>query len=321
MISHMRDFDYSKLNTGLLAVVFLLAAVSSGCGGAGRDQADGRPVVVTTTTMIEDLARVIGGEDMRIVGIMRSGEDPHLYDVKPRDATTIRNADLVLMNGLHLEATLKSIIDQHATGPVIAMAEHEDIKPLTGGEELAVAPDPHCWMDVDRYRLYVEQTRDAMIELMPEKKDLFHERAGAYLRELELLDGWIREQFQSIPPGQRVIVTGHDAFAYFGLRYEVQVHGLIGISTEQEPKPQDIEKLKALIQSNGIRAVFPESSLGGSLLQLLDKVARDSGAVVGGTLYSDSLGEPGTEAGTYLGMMRHNTATIVHALRGGGEAR
>ena len=301
----------------LIFIVLVCACLLAGCGkGSGHYSDDDRPKVLATTTMIEDLARVIGGDEVEVVGLMRTGEDPHLYDVKPKDATTIKNADLVLMNGLHLEATLADIIEHQAGGKVVALAEHPDIQPITGKEGLEVAADPHCWMDVNFYRVYVQQAVKALVNIAPEHKTLFQQRAVDYMNQLEQLDTWVRERFSEVPEQQRVIVTGHDAFAYFGRAYGIEVHGLIGISTEQEPKPQDIEALKKLIKDNNIRAVFPESSLSGSLIQLLNKVANDSGAVVGKELHSDSLGAPGSGADTYIGMIRHNTNTMVDALKG-----
>ncbi|MFK7788506.1 MAG: metal ABC transporter substrate-binding protein [Phycisphaeraceae bacterium] len=301
----------------LIAIGMIGFISLSGCGGGAEADDDGRPTVVATTTMIEDLARVIGGEEVNITGIMKTGQDPHVYEVTTRHATMVRKADLVLMNGLNLEATLKSVIDEHAGGKVVALAEQEVITPLSGGAGLAVAADPHCWMDTRYFGAYAVEVAAALSEIAPQHEALFKERLAAYLDELIELDAWIAKRFDEVPEQQRVIVTGHDAFAYFGRSYGIEVHGLIGISTEQEPLPQDIEKLKRLIRDNNIRAVFPESSLGGSLLQLLDKVAVETGAVVGGELHSDSLGEPGSEAATYLGMMRHNTNTIVDALKGG----
>lgn len=308
---------------GLLSawsIVGVLFAVSlMGCDAGDAAEDDGRPTVVATTTMIEDLAKVIGGEEVNIIGIMKTGEDPHKYEPTPKHATAIRTADLVLMNGLNLEAQLNSIIQEHASGKVVALAEQEAITPLTGIDGLEVASDPHCWMDTRYYGHYVLAAAEALSEIAPEHEALFKERALAYMDELIELDEWIRQRFDEVPEQQRVIVTGHDAFAYFGKSYGIEVHGLTGISTEQDPTPQQIEKLKRLIRENGIRAVFPESSLGGGLLGLLDEVAKQSGAVVGGELHSDSLGAPGTEAGTYLGMMRHNTNTMVDALKGGRE--
>ena len=331
----MKNFEYSKYkdqlktfwragNTAVRAVLLAIGLMGSvlliGCGDSEAD-ADGRVTVVATTTMIEDLARVIGGEEVNVIGIMRTGEDPHVYETTPKHATLIRKADLVLMNGLHLEATLESIVDQHAGGKVVALAEQDAITPLTGVMGAEITADPHCWMDTRHFGAYAIEVTAALSEVAPEHEALFKERLLVYLDELVSLDVWITDRFAEVPEQQRVIVTGHDAFAYFGKAYGVEVHGLTGISTEQEPTPQEIEKLKRLIRDNSIRAVFPESSLGGSLLQLLDTVAAETGAVVGGELHSDSLGQPGSDAATYLGMMRHNTNTIVDALKGGGEQR
>lgn len=299
----------------LLTSLFILA----GCGNPDASGDDGRSTVVATTTMIEDLANVIGGEEVNVIGIMRTGEDPHVYEVKPKHATAIKEADLVLYNGLHLEATLDTIVKEQASGVVVALAEQDGIDPIIGKEGLEVAADPHCWMDISLYKLYATRARDALVEVAPEHADLFESRTASYLNELDELEAWVVEQFNTVPVQQRVIVTGHDAFAYFGKAYGIEVHGLIGISTEQEPKPQDIEALKQLIREKGIKAIFPESSLGGSLKALIEKVAKDTGASVGEELHSDSLGEPGTDAATYIGMIRHNTSTMVEALKGAGE--
>ncbi|MGB1125049.1 MAG: metal ABC transporter substrate-binding protein [Phycisphaeraceae bacterium] len=299
----------------LLTSLFILA----GCGNPDASGDDGRSTVVATTTMIEDLANVIGGEEVNVIGIMRTGEDPHVYEVKPKHATAIKEADLVLYNGLHLEATLDTIVKEQASGVVVALAEQDGIDPIIGKEGLEVAADPHCWMDISLYKLYATRARDALVEVAPEHADLFESRTASYLNELDELEAWVVEQFNTVPVQQRVIVTGHDAFAYFGNAYGIEVHGLIGISTEQEPKPQDIEALKQLIREKGIKAIFPESSLGGSLKALIEKVAKDTGASVGEELHSDSLGEPGTDAASYIGMIRHNTSTMVEALKGAGE--
>jgi manganese/zinc/iron transport system substrate-binding protein len=299
----------------LLTSLFILA----GCGNPDASGDDGRSTVVATTTMIEDLANVIGGEEVNVIGIMRTGEDPHVYEVKPKHATAIKGADLVLYNGLHLEATLDTIVKEQSSGVVVALAEQDGIDPIIGKEGLEVAADPHCWMDISLYKLYATRARDALVEVAPEHADLFESRTASYLNELDELEAWVVEQFNTVPVQQRVIVTGHDAFAYFGKAYGIEVHGLIGISTEQEPKPQDIEALKQLIREKGIKAIFPESSLGGSLKALIEKVAKDTGASVGEELHSDSLGEPGTDAATYIGMIRHNTSTMVEALKGAGE--
>lgn len=290
--------------------LFGLACVA-GCGG-GAD-GDGRPTVVATTTMIADAARVIAGDDVRVVGIMRDGEDPHTYNVTPQDATAIADADLVLANGLHLEATLEKIIEDKAKRSVY-LAEQRAIECIAddGAEG---APDPHCWMDVVIFREYVAGIRDALVEMDPANASAYNERAEAYLAELDELHAWVQGQFKQVPAERRVIITSHDAFNYFGRAYGVEVHGIIGISTEQQATSRDIQRLEQMIREKGIRAVFHETSVSNTLNNMIEQIADETGVKVGGELYSDSLGEQGTEAGTYIGMMKHNTMTMVDALK------
>lgn len=306
-----------------LVVVALAGLVGvAGCGdpsgaassGGGAPSASDKPTVICTTTMIADLARVIGGDDAQVVSIMKTGEDPHVYDARPRDAQAIAAGDLVLMNGLHLEATLLHIIEHNATGKVVALAEAEGVTPLRAADGSA-APDPHAWMSVPNFKAYAEAARDALIEIDPANADDYRARTADYLRELDDLDAWVREQLASVPAEQRVIVTSHDAFNYYAQAYGVEVHAIIGISTEQQPRPQDIQALERIVRDRNVKALFIETSVSQTLNDLVRKIAASTGATIGGSLYSDSLGEPESEGGTYLGMMRHNTRTIVEALR------
>ena len=302
-----------RMAVALLAVAAI--AGLSGCGGGASN--DGRPIVVATTTMIADAVRVIGGDDVNVVSIMREGEDPHSYDVKPRDATVIAEADLVLMNGLHLEATLAHIVDDNAEGAVVRLAEHEGIETLGDGPGANVAPDPHCWMDVQYFKRYAEGVRDALIAMDPEHAEGYRARAEAYLAELDELDAWVHEQVATIPEARRVIISSHDAFGYYGAAYGLEVHGVAGISTDQQVRARHIGTLEALIAQRGIPAVFGETSVRDALNNQINAIAEHTDAVVSDTkLYSDSLGPDGTPEGTYIGMIRHNTSAIVEALRG-----
>jgi manganese/zinc/iron transport system substrate-binding protein len=295
--------------------VLLAGLLVSGCGRAGEaGDTDGRITVVATTTMIADLARVLAGDDARVVGLMREGEDPHVYDVRPRDAQTIAAADLILMNGLNLEATLESVIRNNAAGRVVALAESDRIEVLDEADGSG-APDPHAWMDVANFKAYALAARDALIEIDPANAAGYRSRAERYLAELTELDAWVREQVETIPPDRRIVVTSHDAFNYFGEAYGVEVHAVIGISTEQQPRPQDVQALESLVRERGVRALFFETSVSPTLNQIVQKVADATGARIGGELYSDSLGAADGPTGTYIGMMRHNTSTIVEALR------
>jgi len=307
----------------ILALVLLLSgsALLVGCGDGGQADAAGRDAnggkrlrVVCTTTMIADLAHQIAGDHAEIIGIMKVGEDPHVYDVRPRDAMTISEADLVLMNGLHLESTLGDVIAQHAQGPVVALAESPAIKPRGLLNNGTGAPDPHCWFNVEYFKVYAERTRDALVAADPAHADEYERHAAAYLAELDSLHQWVASELQRIPAEQRVIVTSHDAFAYYGECYGVEVHAVIGISTEEQARAGHVRELEQLVSHRGVKALFIETSVQATLNDLVRKVAENTGAAIGGTLYSDSLGPPDSEAGTYIGMVRHNTRTIVEAL-------
>lgn len=303
-----------------IGACFFLCLIVPGCpsesGGrvTSRDGSEDRVTVVCTTTMIADLANQLAGDHVDVRGIMKPGEDPHVYDVRPRDAELLAEADLVLTNGFHLEATLDRIAKKHTPGKVVALAEVAVTEPLSGTDNKA-APDPHCWMSVPYFRGYAKAALDALIEVDPAHADEFRANAKRYDAELAELDTWIRKEMATVPRDRRVIVTSHDAFGYLGQAYEVDVHAVIGISTEQAPRPQDIEALEAMIREKGIRALFIETSVSATLNELVKKTAKATGVNIGGTLYSDSLGDTGTPAGTYTGMMRHNVSTIVNALK------
>jgi manganese/zinc/iron transport system substrate-binding protein len=302
----------------VLPALLLGALVSlSGCGGDadGATDAGQQPVrVVATTTVIEDLARQLAGDDAEVIGIMKTGEDPHVYDVRPNDAVTISNADLILTNGFHLEATLGGVIEQAARGTVVHLAETADLDPL-GSEVYQGAPDPHVWMDVEMFRRVAEAARDALIEADPEHAEGYRQRAEDYLAELDELQSWVQQQWDPVPEDQRVVVTSHDAFNYYAAAYGVTVHGVIGISTDAQPQASDIEALRNMIKDRGVRALFVETSVAPTLNQIVRNLAQDTGVAIGGSLYSDSLGPDDSPGGTYVGMIRHNTTTMVEALK------
>ena len=301
------------MSNGFAGVALVCALALTGCGGSGEAASDERPTVVATTTMIADAARVIAGDDINIVGLMRDGEDPHTFKVTPQHGNAIADADLVLANGLHLESTLDKII-QNKAKKAVYLAERGDIEPIAD-EGADGAPDPHCWMDVMIFRSYVEGIVRALVNLDPENKTAYHQRGSDYIGELTELDAWVREQFEQVPAERRVIITSHDAFNYFGRAYGIEVHGIVGISTDQQATARDITRLEQMIRDKGIRAVFYETSVTNTLNNMIKQIADETGIKVGGELYSDSLGKQGTEAGTYIGMIRHNTTTMVEALK------
>ncbi|NIP86724.1 MAG: zinc ABC transporter solute-binding protein [Planctomycetales bacterium] len=298
---------------GLLALAGCRAATTP-ASQEGRAAADPGLTVVCTTTMIADLARNLVGDLADVRSIMREGEDPHVYDVRPRDAELIAMGDIILFNGYHLEATLGPIIENNAQGQVVALAELAVAQPLQGVDGLG-APDPHCWMNVKYFCGYVQHARDVLMQADPVNAERYRQNAAAYVAKLEELHQWVQQQVAEVPQRRRVMITSHDAFGYLGEEYGIEVHGMIGISTEQAPRPQDIEKLEALIRQRGVQALFVETSVSQTLNNLVQKSAEATGVAIGGKLYSDSLGPADRPEGTYLGMMRHNVQTIVEALK------
>jgi ABC-type Zn uptake system ZnuABC Zn-binding protein ZnuA len=308
---------------------FILAAgLSVACSGGGAPQAessggggdaDTRPLLVATTTIIHDIAGNIAGDRMRVLGIMKSGEDPHIYDPRPGDARMIAGADVVLVNGLHLEGTLHDIVHNNLkSGAVLKeLAEDPRIHPIES-ETYKGAPDPHCWFNVPYVKVYAERTSDALAEADPAGAEYYRANLAEYLVKLDSLDAYARRVIASIPEQRRILVTAHDAFHYFGIEYGIEVMTVIGISTDAEPRPQDVESLVSLIQDHHVPAVFIETSVSASLNNMVRKVSEKTGARIGGTLFSDSLGDPGTPEGTYIGMVRHNLDTIAAALKGEG---
>ncbi len=299
-----------------IGITLLAGAVAlAGCK-TEPEPSGGKLRVVCTTTMIADLAREIAGDRAEIIGIMKPGEDPHIYDQRPRDAQHIASADVVLYNGLHLEATLADTIHNNHRGDAVvaALAEHSAISPLES-ETYQGAPDPHCWMNVAYFVRYAEGARDAQTTADPDNAEHYRANAAAYIEKLQALDTWVREQIATIPRARRVMVTSHDAFQYYSRAYYIDVLAVIGISTDQQASPQDIERLKRQVREHNVRAVFIETSVSQTLNRMVEKVADETGVRVGGTLFSDSLGEPGTPGGSYIGMIRHNTTTVVEALK------
>jgi len=304
----------SQRSNGKWVLGSVLVAAMIVQASLGDEPAGAKLRVVCTTTMITDVAGVIAGDAAEVRGIMRAGEDPHVYDVRPRDVQLIAEGELILMNGLHLEATLAHVIEHNAKGKVVRLAETPQIVPLES-EQTRGAPDPHCWFNVQYFRVYAERARNALIEADPKNADGYRQRADAYVKELDSLHEWVKQQIESIPRERRAMVTSHDAFQYFGRTYFIDVFAVIGISTEQQPKPQDIARLESIVRERGVKALFVETSVSQTLNDIVKKVAEASGAKIGGTLYSDSLGAPGTPTGTYLGMVRHNVNTVVDSLK------
>jgi manganese/zinc/iron transport system substrate-binding protein len=276
-----------------------------------------RPVLATTT-VVADLVRQVGGDRVAVDCLMGPGVDPHSYRATPRDADRLAAARLVVAAGLHLEGKLAALLERLARRvPTAAVADtlpRERLLPVADG-----LFDPHVWFDARLWSQCVPAVVAALVKLDPAGRESYEARGADYIRRLEALDARLRERLASIPRQRRVLVTAHDAFRYFGRAYEVEVVGVQGTSTESEAGLADINRLVDLLVARRIPAVFVETSVSDRNVAALREGARARGQEValGGRLYSDSLGGPGSGAETLEAVLEANVATIVAALDGG----
>lgn len=275
--------------------------------------------VVTTTTLLTDLAKTIGGDSIIVEGLMGAGVDPHLYKASEGDVTKLFQADIVFYGGLHLEGKLVDVFERmHESGKkAFAVSDALDEKTLIHSENFASSHDPHIWFDIANWKKAAEFTSEKLIASDMKNTDFFRKNLNDYLTELDSLDAYIREKIEELPPEKRILVTAHDAFSYFGKAYGFEVVGLQGLSTATEAGVKDVQNLTEFIVKNRIKAIFVESSVPRRTIDALKEAvtARGHEVRIGGSLYSDALGNPGTVEGTYLGMFKFNINTIVNALK------
>ncbi|NJL83326.1 MAG: zinc ABC transporter solute-binding protein [Chloroflexaceae bacterium] len=307
---HQRSLGMTSLLLGLWLV---------GCdrqSPPNTDQSD-RPQVVSTSTIIADLTKTIGGDEITHVSILDPGADPHVYEPVPADSVALETADLIFYNGYNLEPGLIRLIE--AAGiEAEKVAVAETIPPLDSEYEGQREPDPHVWGDVQNVILMVQTIRDRLMALSPEDRQEFSDNAEGLIEELEQLDRWIEAQIQTIPAGSRQLVTTHDAFQYYGRAYGLEIPGtLIGISTEEQPSARTVKELADAIKRLQIKAIFAETTINPALIKA---VAKESGvALANQALYSDSIGASGSDGDSYLKMQVANTRAIVGEL--GGQFR
>jgi manganese/zinc/iron transport system substrate-binding protein len=297
--------------------------VAAGCGGGPPEPAPGRLAVVATTTIVGDLVDAIGGDDVTLEVLMGPGVDPHLYKPSAGDVRRMASARAIFLNGLHLEGKMGEVLEEMGQRgvPTAAIAECiPEARLIDSSAAGAGLHDPHVWFDVGLWMVAAECARDALVEMDPANADRYRERAEAYLTELKNLDAWVRDRIETLPTERRVLVTAHDAFSYFGRAYGFEVRGLLGISTAAEAGTADVQRLAEFIAERRIPAIFVESSVPPRYVEALRQavVARGFDVTIGGSLYSDALGDPGGPAATYVGTVRSNVETIVSALSGSG---
>ncbi|RMH26981.1 MAG: manganese transporter [Planctomycetota bacterium] len=302
--------------------VLLLSAVTL----IAPDRAAAEPYdIVCTTGMITDAATRVAGDRARVTGLMGPGVDPHLYKPTRSDIARLTSADVVFYNGLLLEGKMTDALIRVAVAgkKVYAVTELIDESFLLEPPEFAGLYDPHVWMDPEAWTRAVVVVRDKLIEFDPAGAEVYRANADAYLAELADLARYCESALATVPDSARVLVTAHDAFNYFGRRYGYEVVGIQGLSTESEAGVKDIERIVDLLVARRIGAVFAETTIAARNVEALVAGARSRGhrVVIGGRLFSDAMGAPGTYEGTYVGMIDHNVTTIVRSLGGSAPER
>ena len=303
-------------------LIFLTLAAAA-CGGREPGPVrTGALRVVATTSLVADLVRSIGEPHVEVVSLMGPGVDPHLYRARAGDVDRLSRADIVFYSGLHLEAKLAEVLERRGERrPTVAITSGIDRARLLAPPEFAGAFDPHVWFDVALWAEALAPIRAALAAADPGNAAAFAANEQAYRSRLEALHEWVVRRAAEVPAPQRALVTAHDAFNYFGRAYGFEVRGLQGISTASEAGTADVQGLAAFVAERRIPALFVESSVPRRSLEAVQAAVRARGfsVAIGGQLYSDALGDPGTPAGTYEGMVRHNVDTIVEALKGGAR--
>lgn len=299
----------------IVITIFALSVLS--CKNSTPD--NGKLNVVTTTTMITDLVKNIGGDYVNLQGLMGAGVDPHLYKASAGDVTKLSNADVIFYNGLHLEGKLVEVFEKMNASQVtqVPLGEALDKSTLIGSDYFASNYDPHVWFNIGYFKQFVGEVVNTLARKDPQNATNYQANAEAYLKKLTTLEAEIKATIATLPAEKRILVTAHDAFNYFGKSYGFEVVGLQGLSTATEAGVQDVQRLSQFIIDKNVKAIFVESSVPRRTIEALQAAVRskDHEVVIGGSLYSDALGNKGSEEGTYIGMFKYNVNTIVEALK------
>jgi len=330
--SENRSSGLSKIHLNKLFLLMVGLSLLLGCGDPSKTREGAKttdqgyqgkyPIVaVATVGMVADLVRNVGGEHVKVVQVMGSGIDPHLYKATRDDVQKLLDCEIVFYSGLMLEGKLSDVLVKVARGkPVVAVTEQIEASKLLEPEDFQGHLDPHVWMDVDAWSRGGEAVATALSKLDPTHSDQYRRNSQAYQLQLAELHEYGKTALGSIPREQRILITSHDAFNYFGRAYGLEVQGIQGLSTESEAGLQRINDLVSLIVEKGVRSVFVESSVPRKNVEAIVEGVRSRGKEIsiGGELYSDAMGKQGDYEGTYIGMLDHNITLVARSL--GGEA-
>lgn len=300
----------------VLSLFILLAACSRQAESTEDHAPDGEEKIkiLTTIAQIGEPLAVIGGDRIEVESLMGPSVDPHLYNPTQSDISKVDEAEMIFYNGLNLEVNMVPVFDSIGESkPVLAIGETIPEEEILDDEERAI--DPHIWFNIDLWKMALDAAVEEMKEYAPEDADYFEENKNEYFQQLDELKEEA-DKLQAIPQEKRILVTAHDAFGYFGDVHDMEVIGLQGLSTEDEIGVSDINETIEIIKEHELPAIFVESSISPEAIEAVLEGAKNEGLDVelGGELFSDAMGAPDTEEGTYIGMYRHNVETIYEAL-------
>jgi len=309
-----------KYIIAFMATILLLV----GCGiennteNQGDATTEGPPKVLTTTTMITDLVRIIGGEQVEVNGLMGPGIDPHSYRVTPSDVTALDEADVIVYNGMNLEGQMGEIFGEleNMNKEVFVLEEMMVQEDMLPSEEESMTIDPHIWFSVPLWAEAANYITESFSSYDPDNAEYYQNNNAAYQEDLKALDTYIRERIEEVPEDGRYLVTAHDAFGYFGEEYDFEVVGLQGLNTQTEAGTGDVSQLADFIVDREIKAIFVETSVPAQTIEALQEAVEQRGfqVEIGGQLFSDALGDEEQNAETYIKMYKQNIDTIVDAL-------
>lgn len=310
LVHSHKFFRVMKKSVFLVVLALILVACKD------KSESNGKLNVVTTTTIITDLVSNIGGNRIHITGLMGSGVDPHLYKASEGDVTKLVNADIIFYNGLHLEGKLVDVFEKMKTKSPIALGDVLDKNLLIGSDYFASNYDPHVWFNIDYFKQFAEKVTEVLVNKDPENANYYRINKEIYFKKLDILKTEVLNLIETLPVENRILVTAHDAFNYFGSAYDFNVVGLQGLSTATEAGVKDVQNLAAFIIDRKIKAIFVETSVPRRTIEALKAAVNSKGhdVEIGGTLFSDALGNTGTIEGTYIGMYQYNVKTIINAL-------
>ena len=297
----------------ILYLLISLAIISC----KNESEESGKLKVVTTTSMLTDLVKNIGGDLIEVNGLMGAGVDPHLYKASEGDVNKLFQADIIFYNGLHLEGKLVDVFEKMAkTKLTVSLGGSLDKNELIGSEYFVSNYDPHVWFNIQFFKQFGDRVAETLAANDPVNAKKYQENTVLYQDKLDALEVEVKAIIATLPKEKRILVTAHDAFNYFGKAYGFNVVGLQGLSTATEAGVQDVRRLSQFIIDNKVKAIFIESSVPRRTIEALQEavLSKNHDVGIGGSLYSDALGNAGTIEGTYVGMFRANVKTIVEAL-------